>query len=153
MNNHLSEDQFSRCLVGQATNAELQHTRQCPECGAELKRFSATVSLFQSAVRHRIDGQVAVRSLVLEPKTHGATVRPHRLVLVAAVFAVLVSLPFLKTGDQPEELTPPLSAEMNPEAVMNRVNLHLAQSVPSPMQPLLLGLPKYESIVESGVHP
>jgi hypothetical protein len=37
--------------------------------------------------------------------------------------------------------------------VMNRVNLHLARSVPSPMQPLLLGLPKYESIVESGGRP
>jgi len=146
MNSHLSEDQFASYLVGQATQSEIQHAQQCPECGAELKRFGGAVSLFQVAVSERIDDRIANRPLLVVSKPSGTAMRIERWAFVAAISAFLILLPFVGTERKSEEVPQPLSAV----EVMKRANLHLAQSVPSPMQPLLLGLPKYESIVESG---
>jgi len=146
MNSHLSEDQFASYLAGQATQAEIQHAQQCPECGAELNRFGAEILLFQSAVSERVDDRIANRPLLVVSKPSGAVMRIERWAFVAAISAVLILLPFVGTERKPEEAPQLLSAD----EVMNRVNLHLAQSVPSPMQPLLLGLPKYESNIESG---
>ena len=149
MNSHLSEDQFASYLAGQATQTEIQHAQQCPECGAELKRFGGAVSLFQIAVSERIDDRIANRPLLVLSKPSRAAIRIDRWAFVAAISAVLILLPFVGSERKPEEVPQPLSAE----EIMERVNLHLSQSVPSPMQPLLLGVSKYESIVEPGGRP
>ena len=67
MSNHLSEDQFAKCIVGRSTNADLQHIRECPECSAELERFGNTLSLFRGALRQRIDDRVARHPLAVTP--------------------------------------------------------------------------------------
>ena len=59
----------------------------------------------------------------------------------AAAAVVLAVLPFVRTGIKPEAFTEPAYTEADPDAVMNRVNLHLARTVPAPMEPLMLGLP------------
>ena len=135
MNRHLSEDQIARCIIGEATDAEGEHTRECPECGAELSRFSKSVNLFQSSIRERINNRIALVPTVDVSRPSGAASQVARWILVAAAAAVLVVLPFTRTSDKP------VSIEVDPDAVMNRVNLHLARTVPEPMEPLLMGLP------------
>jgi len=51
MTNHLSQDQFETCVLGEAGPSELEHIRQCAECSAEVERFSEGVALFRRAVQ------------------------------------------------------------------------------------------------------
>lgn len=141
MKRHLSEDQIARCIVGQATIAEVQHARECPECGVEVNGFSKSVALFHSSIDEQINDRISLSTSVAVSKPSGAGTRTPRWVLVAAAAVVLVALPFIRTGNKPEAFPEPTSAETDPDAVMNRVNLHLARTVPEPMEPLLMGLP------------
>jgi anti-sigma factor RsiW len=141
MNKHLSEDQIARCIVGQANIAEVQHARECSECGAEVKGFSNSVALFQSSIRDQIDDRIALVPTSAVSKPSRAGTQTPRWVLVAAASVVLVVLPFIRTGNKPEALPADAFTETDPDAVMNRVNLHLARTVPAPMEPLMLGIP------------
>jgi hypothetical protein len=140
MNRHLSEDQIARCIVGQSTIAEVQHARECSECGEELNRFSKSVAMFQSSVHERIKDRIALAPSIAVSRSSGVGTRTQRWVLVAAAAVVLVVLPFIRTGNKPEAFSEPASTEADPDAVMNRVNLHLARTVPEPMEPLMMGL-------------
>jgi len=140
MNRHLSEDQIARCIVGQATTTQLQHARECPECGAEVNRFTKCVALFQSSMHEHIKDRIALVPLVTVSKPSRVGTRMHRWVLVAAAAVILVVLPFIRTGNSPAT-SEAVSIETDPDAVMNRVNLDLARTVPAPMEPLMLGLP------------
>jgi len=141
MNRHLSEDQIARCIVGQGASAEMQHARECPECGAELNLFNKSVALFQSSIHQQIFHRIALVPSVAVSRPTGAGTRTHRWVLVAAAAVVLVVLPFIRTGSKPEAFPVPAFTETDPDAVMNRVNLDLSRTVPAPMEPLILGLP------------
>jgi hypothetical protein len=141
MNKHLSEDQIARCIVGEAASAEVQHAGECPECGAELNRFSKSVALFQSSIREKIDARISRIPSTVASKPSGAGTQTPRWFLVAAAAVALVVLPFIRTGSKPEAFPAPAFTETDPDAVMNRVNLHLARTVPAPMEPLMLGLP------------
>jgi len=140
MSNHLSEHQFARCLTGQATNAELLHSRECPECSVELNLFTEAISLFQGAVREKVDDRIARTPSFVHSKPSGARTQTQRWVLVAVASAVLILLPFIRIGNKPEDFPEPFT-KVDADAVMNRVNLHLTRTVPAPMEPLLLGLP------------
>ena len=141
MNRHLSEDQIARCIVGESTSAEAQHARECPECAAELNRFRKSLVLFQSSIQEQIDARIALVPTAAVSKPSAVRTRAPRWVLVAASAAALVVLPFIKIGNKPAALPEPASVEADPDAVMNRVNLHLARTVPAPMEPLMMGVP------------
>lgn len=141
MNRHLTEDQIARCIVGQANVEEVQHARDCPECGAELGRFSKSLDLFQCSIRERINDRIAIVPTVAISRRSEAGGQTSRWILVAVAAVVLVILPFIRTGNQPGPFPKPASTEMDPNAVMDRVNLHLARTVPAPMEPLMLGVP------------
>jgi hypothetical protein len=141
MNRHLSEDQIARCIVGEAASPEVQHARDCPECGAELNRFSKSVALFQSSIQEQINARISVVPSTAVSRPSGAGTQAPRWVLVAAAAVVLAVLPFIRTGNKTEALPEPTFTETDPDAVMNRVNLHLARTVPAPMEPLMLGIP------------
>ena len=55
MNQHLSKEQISRCLIGDGTPQETQHVWNCPACSAELVRLESSFSQFRSSVRHWSD--------------------------------------------------------------------------------------------------
>lgn len=141
MSRHLSEDQIAQCIVGDADRAEAQHVRECLECSTELNRFSKSVALFQASIQEQIRARIALVPPPAASKPAGSSSRTARWVLVAAAAVVLVVLPFVRTGIKPEAFTEPAYTEADPDAVMNRVNVHLARTVPAPMEPLMLGLP------------
>jgi len=141
MSKHLSDYQFARCLAGQATDAELQHTRECSECETELGHFAESMSLFKRTVRDQVEDRIERSPSVIVPKPSAARVPMQRWVLVAAAAAVLMVLPFIRVGSKTEKFPQPSATELDPDAVMNRVSLHLARTVPAPMEPLMLGVP------------
>ncbi len=140
MNEHLSEDQLARCLAGQATPLESRHARECPECAAGLQSFADTMSLFRRAVHEGVGKRVAAHREAV-PRHSRPAFPAYRWALAAGAAVVLVTLPFIRIADRPEDLPPPAFSETDADAVMNRVNQHLARSVPGPMEPLLLGIP------------
>jgi hypothetical protein len=67
----------------------------------------------------------------------------------AAALAGLVLVPFLvseRKSQEPVQITAPADAD----ALMNAINLHLLRTVPAPMEPLLVLIPRTESKTKSG---
>src|SRR5438128_966622 len=151
---HLSQDQFAKCLVGQSTSAELQHITECAECSAGLERFDNTMSLFRDARRDQIDARVAsqaprVSRLPLRhPNASGAP--KWRWALAAAAVVVLVTVPFLTREKEPQAVVEKAPPQMDPDALMNAVNLHLSRTVPAPMERMISLMPSDESTNKSG---
>jgi hypothetical protein len=151
MSNHLSQDQFAKCAVAKPTKAELQHLKECAECSAELDGFGNTLSLFRSAIRHRIDDRVALRPLNVAPLRSAPTAFSNwRWAFVVAGFVVVVLFPFFMTEHIPQETNNRQSTETSANALMNRVNLHLSRTVPAPMEPLMELIPNEEFVTQSG---
>jgi len=151
MRHHLSEDQFANCVAGRAGKAELEHIHRCPECRAEVERFGNTLSMFRNSVRERVDARAA--SLELTVSSIAAAPRPQRnggWTAVVALFVVVVSIPFFITVPKPPHVIKEASTEMDPDALMRAVNLHLSRTVPAPMEPVLVLIPDNEPKIESG---
>jgi anti-sigma factor RsiW len=130
----LSEDQFEACILGRAGPAELAHINQCSECHAEFERFRKSLSLFRSAVSDLADDRAALQSSNLTAPALSTTGIPKwRWALVVATFVVAVAIPIL-VG---ETNRPKPTEQMSPEAVMERLNRHLARTVPAPMEPVM----------------
>jgi hypothetical protein len=134
MTNHLSEDQFEACVLGRAGHAELEHISKCPECHAEFEHFRKSLSLFRSVVRDLADTQAALQpSNITVPPLSSGGVPAWRWALALTAFIVAIVIPIL-VG----ETNPPRPIEhMSPEAVMERLNRHLARTVPAPMEPAM----------------
>jgi hypothetical protein len=154
MRHHLSEDQFANCVAGRAGEAELAHIHRCPECRAEVERFGNTISMFRSAVRDRVDARAAsleltISSIAAAPRPHGS-IPLWRWAAVVALFVVVVSIPFFIAAPKPPHVVKEASTEMDPDALMRAVNLHLSRTVPAPMEPVLVLIPDNEPKIESG---
>jgi hypothetical protein len=139
MDQHLSEDQIARILAGQATVLELRHARECRECEAQLKGFADTMSLFRDVVREGVSRRTAVhREFVWSASP--PVFAGYRWILAACAAGALFLVPFIGTGDRSENPPLPAANEMDADIVMDRVNRHLARTVPEPLEPLMLGL-------------
>ena len=152
MSNHLSQDQFAKCLIGRPASAELQHIMECAECSAELDRFGNTMSSFRNAIRERIDDRVTgmpgVPPFSMRPAAAGIPM--WRWALVAAGAVVLAIVPFITKEKEPQIVIEEESPPQTPDAVMNAVNLHLSRTIPAPMERIMTVIPNDESIEQSG---
>ena len=144
MNNHLSEDQLTECLVRPPASGELHHIAECAECRAELERFDKTMSVFRSALRERVDVQVVFRPPAIPhtPKCAWA--------LVAVSAMVFLMLPFFAHNIEPQRIVETGPAPMSPEELMNAVNLHISRTVPAPMERMMTVISQDESLTPSG---
>ena len=139
MSNHLSQDQFETCVFGRAGQSELQHIGECPECCAEVDRFSKGLALFRRAVRDLAN--LAAEPAGLDEKadfTTSSRASPGtpmwRWALAAATLSAAIALSFFIPRPKP---IPDAPAEISPEAVMERMNRHLAGTVPEAMEPAM----------------
>jgi uncharacterized membrane protein YvbJ len=152
MNNHFTQNQFAKIAAGGATRAELEHLRDCRDCGTEMESFQKTLSQFRSAVRTRVDDRLAAyRPEISFSKTRDARVSKWNWALVAAAVVVAIVVPYLTNVSQiqPESSTPAIT-ETDADALMNRVNLHLSRSLPAPMEPIMSLIPSGELLIKSG---
>jgi hypothetical protein len=151
MNNHLSHDQFAKCVVGQSTSAERQHLTECAACSAELERFGNTLSIFRTALRDRVDAQPASKitapSPVLPQSPRGFWML--RWAFIAAAVLVFVSMPLLKR-QEPKPVIENALTDADANALMDAVNLHLSRTVPAPMERMLIVIPDDEYKTQSG---
>src|SRR5690242_11187032 len=65
MNQHLSRDQISRCVIGDGTPQEKEHVSQCGACRSEVARLESSFAQFRGAVRGWSD-HVGNRNIVRE---------------------------------------------------------------------------------------
>jgi len=150
MNDHLSEDQFAKCILGRSTRAELQHIRECPECSIELERFEKMLSLFRTALRDRIDDRVASHPPDETPlRRREAGISTVRWAWVTAAIVALI-IPMFISEKKPQKVDEQGFTEANPVAIMDRVNLHLSRTVPAPMEPMMSLIPSDQLISNSG---
>jgi hypothetical protein len=147
MSNHLTEDQFAKCILGQPTLEERKHLAECAECGPELDRCRGSISLFRSAVRSGVDARIA--SQPRSPIQPFVVTRDPkwRWALVAATALVLAIIPFAGTN----RVSPPKAqAETDADALMRTVDLQLSRTIPAPMEPVIALLPLDEIQTTSG---
>jgi len=150
MSDHLSEDQFAKCILGGSTRAELQHIRECPECSIELERFEKMLSLFRTALRDRIDDRVASHPPdETSLRRREAGISTVRWAWVTAAIVALI-IPMFMSEKKPQKVNEQGFTETNPVAIMDRVNLHLSRTVPAPMEPMMSLIPGDELINNSG---
>ena len=69
---------------------------------------------------------------------------------VVAVAVVALFIPYFITENKPMQATGEQAmTQTTPDAVMNRVNLHLSRTVPAPMEPIMSLIPTEESATKS----
>src|SRR5262249_27391803 len=124
---------------------ESEHVRECPECRAEVERFGKALSLFRSVVSDLADDRVVLQaSNVTTFIPAPAPIPKWRWALVVAGFVAVFVIPFFTPTSKPPEPVEPVSAEMSPEAVMERLNRHLSRTAPAPMEPVMALIPSEE---------
>ena len=67
MNRHLSDEQISKLVIGDAAPEESQHARDCLACQSEVTRMSSSLALFHDSV-HQWSEHVMQQDLMLIPK-------------------------------------------------------------------------------------
>jgi hypothetical protein len=136
MNNHLSQDQFEKCLLGGGGPSEVEHLRECSECRTQVERFSKGLALFRRAIRDLAGDPVAIKSAdfaTWAPASSTGIAR-WRWAIASATLVAAIILPFFISRPKPVVNTP---VEMSPDAVMERLNRHLSGTVPEAMEPVM----------------
>ena len=145
MNNHLSEDQIANYILGRVASAERRHVEECAECETEIQYFANAIASFRSAVGDRVDAHAP------RPMRDKIAVTPSRVLAFAVSVTVMVmTLTFIGQVRQPVQTMEPATTRMEPDDLMQAVNMHLAQTVPAPMEPVMPFISTKESLTESG---
>ena len=153
MKKHLSDRQFAKCLVGRPSRLELQHVGECSKCAMELDRTSNSISLFRRAIRGSIENRVALdlrAGFQFSPKFVTQATPKWRWALVAAGIVAFATVPMFTRKEEPPPVIEEMSTQLDPDALMNAVNLHLSRAIPEAMEPVMALIPTEESITESG---
>src|SRR5262245_3615867 len=102
MTSHLSSEQISRLLAGEATTEQSHHASTCAECAAEVRQMQDVLSAFRASVQqwsHTIGGYAVVLDqpfLLREPRSF--RVRPLRWALAAALIIILTTVPVYRNA-------------------------------------------------------
>jgi hypothetical protein len=140
MSNHLSQDQFEKCILGGTAPSAVEHLSECPECRAEVERFSKALTLFRRAVHDLADEPAGLDTASFTKSSRALPGIPRwRWAVATATLAAAIVLSFFiprpkPIPNAPAEISP---AELSPEAVMERLNRHLARTVPEAMEPAM----------------
>jgi len=132
MNQHLSSEQISKCLTGEATPDERSHLQECKSCGADLARLEAAVSSFRDTVREWSDQTSgSPRRILADPNTNSPMlVRGLRWGLVAAIVVTMIGVPVWRLKQRQADLA------NQDEILLEQIATGLSRPVAQPMQPL-----------------
>jgi len=81
---HLTREQVSKCLIGDATPQETQHVQDCAVCGEEVARLESSFSQFRGSIRRWSDQEEQL-SRVREVVTVNYENHLERLLIPASV--------------------------------------------------------------------
>lgn len=152
MTHHLSEEQKSRWLLGQAHHEEDDHVRNCPICKSDLLSFRETMSTFQGVMRTWSEREGAWR-LEDTPDVSSWQPRSHRRELrwiLAAAAAGLLLIPAYWRLDISQREAPSAAVERNDDVrLMEAVTAHLARPISAPMERVIALLPQQSLAIEA----
>lgn len=133
---HLTREQFSEAVAGQASEECRQHLWDCETCRADVTRFQDDLAIFGSTLRAW--SQAAAE----EPARIAAARAPRRIFprfAIAGLATALLLIVFLLSTDvlhrsryQPQHESSP----MEDAALLTQVDAELARTVPVSMEPL-----------------
>ena len=146
MNNHLSQDQLSMCILGRSTPEEEQHSRECPECRAELARFQEPVFTFRKVMQDWSDRESAPRLSDVPPRFG----QPFWRWIPAGAAVVLLTVVPLYLQRRDRQRAEAEEAARQDALLMDAVSQHLSRTMPAPMEPIMALVPDHEVINESG---
>jgi anti-sigma factor RsiW len=152
MSMHLTEEQFSMQVSGEASTAVREHLAQCAKCRDEVEAFSSAMALFRSVVHESAEARVNTGESGASRESPPAEVAvgKWKWMWVAASALTLVLLPFVMREGGRAPVTEDAAVELHPDVLMDTVNMHLSRTLPAPLEPILALLPADESAVESG---
>jgi len=138
MNQHLSREQISRWMIGEATALERDHVCGCPDCAATVARMEGAVALFRDAVeecgaRYAGSPQVPLSAGVRRARRTFAA-RPSRWAPAAAVLLLLAALPIYTNSRERRREAERARADA---ALLEQVDAEISRAVPGPMEPLV----------------
>jgi len=135
MNQHLSSEQIARWMAGERTPAEEQHARQCPECGAELARMEAALSLFRGSVRAWSEQSIAQPQAAWKPApvAHRWGLQPMRWAVACVVVLMLAAIPLYRNASEKQRQAELAKADA---ALLEQVDAEISRAVPATMEPL-----------------
>ena len=148
MNQHLTEEQMSMCIVGRAAPDEERHGRECSLCREELERFREHLSKFQSVMHDWSNRQDVPEFSVALPsvKAQRGLVSTWSWAAVGVAVVILTAIPI-----HIEETALRQRAKAEEAAVlMDAVNLHLSRTMPAPMEPIMALIPSNEISTQTG---
>jgi hypothetical protein len=128
---HLSTDQVSKLIAGDATLEEARHAAECADCARQATRLQETFSIFRDSVRqwtHDNGGSAAVLSTPLSDNI-GYRARPLRMA-VAFALILLIGFPLYQNISERHR-----RIDSEDSLLLERVNAHLSREVPAPMEP------------------
>jgi anti-sigma factor RsiW len=152
MNAHLTHEELTDKLLGASSLTVNAHLLECPACASELEKVKGSISTFRDAAHAWSDD-----NLVAVERNRARTERPSRWpaanwILVAAALllfvagsavylhvqrmagiatAATISTPAANSGLSQSQLD-------QDNQLLSQVSGELAESVPAPMQPLLV---------------
>jgi anti-sigma factor RsiW len=153
MNAHLTPEELTEQLLGSSSLTVNAHLLDCPTCASELDRLQSSISNFRDSAHNWSDDNLATAGSASLRLRSQSTRRPSAswiLVTAAMVLLVAGSAAYLRQGRIPDQAhlvqvaTPLTKAQVSQSQLdqdnqlLSEVSGELAESVPAPMEPLLV---------------
>jgi hypothetical protein len=132
MSGHLSKDQISKLLSGQATAEERGHSQVCDRCRQQVTQLAETLSILRESVRHWASESkgAAVPADFLRSRPGAPRFRQARRIAAAAVLAMIVLSPlYWKVPVSPRK-----TSDAEDAILLEQINAQLSRDVPAPME-------------------
>ena len=132
---HLTADEISNVLIGDATPEQQQHVGKCTECAASLEHLKETFSVFRESVHQwswKSEGAIP-QSIDFHQNPAGIGLLRLRWALASVVLIILLVIPVYKNKRE-EKLA---RQAMEDALLLEQVNTSLSRDVPAPMEPLM----------------
>ena len=136
MSNHLSHDQITRCILGQASSEEEQHSRNCLQCREQLIRFTDAMSTFQGVMKGWSEDEALPRLKEIPSPRLG-----WGWVAAGIAVAVLAAIP---VHERQQQQASPEPEPKSDELLMEEVAAHLSRPLPMSMERVMVLLPAAE---------
>jgi hypothetical protein len=133
---HLSWEQISSLLAGNAAPETQHHAGTCPECAAEVRSQNEMLSMFGESVQRWSDdngGALISGQAFLRNKSLAFRIPPIRWAMAAAAVILLIVIPLYRNTTERHRQAETFEDTL----LLEQVNAQLSRAVPAPMEPLM----------------
>jgi hypothetical protein len=132
MSGHLSRDQISKLLSGQATAEERSHSQVCDLCRQQVTQLAETLSTLRESVRQWASESKgpAVPMDFLRSRPGVPRLRQFSWIAAAAVLTMTVLVPLYWNVP----VSPRKTSDAEDAILLEQINAQLSRDVPAPME-------------------